>query len=101
MAPKPVSPVVADGVQYSAEGDGRDQYVVAEDAASGKVLWKVKVFHNHIKPWLEEDVQWVYITDLRVAGKTLLVRDERPRCYTLDLTNKQVKTHDCGNLFGE
>lgn len=99
LAPKPVSPVTSSGVRYSAEGSGRDQYVLAADAASGNVLWKVKVFHTYIKPWIEEDVQWVYITDLKLVGNTLFVRDESSRCYTLDLTTKHVKNRQCNGVF--
>ena len=62
LSPKPVTPVISGGIRYSAEGHGRDQYVVAADASTGNVLWRVKVFHTYIKPWWEEDVQWVYIT---------------------------------------
>lgn len=65
---KPVPPVVADGIRYSAEGDPRNQYVVATDVATDKLLWKVRVFHMHIKFWIgEEDVQWVFITNLKLA----------------------------------
>jgi hypothetical protein len=46
---KPVPPVESNGVRYAADRDGRDQYVVASDIATGKELWKVKVFHTHIK----------------------------------------------------
>src|SRR5713226_2700289 len=77
MPPRQVAPVVADGVQYCAGGDGRNQYVVAKDAASEKELWRVKVFTNHIKRHLEEDVQWIFIRELKIAGDSLLVRDER------------------------
>jgi hypothetical protein len=80
---------------------GRDQYVVAADASSGKVLWRVKVFHTHIKFWVEEDVQWVFITNLKLVGNSLLVRDETPRCYAVDLTKKQVKRQQCGEVFSE
>ena len=101
MQPKPVSPVISGGVRYSAEGDGRDQYVVAADASSGNVLWKVKVFHNHTKFWVEEDVQWVYITNLKLMDNSLLVRDERSRCYSVDLTKKHVKKQQCGDVFSQ
>jgi hypothetical protein len=99
VPPKPVSPVISNGIRYSAEGDGRDQYVVAADASSGHVLWRVKVFHNHIKFWIEEDVQWVFITDLKLIDNSLLVRDERPQCYSIDLMRKNVKKLQCGNIF--
>jgi hypothetical protein len=75
VPPKPVTPVISGGIRYSAEGNGRDQYVVAADASSGNVLWRVKVFHTHINFPVEEDVQWVFITDLKIVGNSLLVRD--------------------------
>ena len=99
MPPRPVAPVVANGVQYSADGDGRNGYVVATDMAKGRELWKVKVFHVHIRLWVEEDVQWVYITNLKLLGDTLLVRDERARCYSVDIKNRHHRKHTCGNEF--
>ena len=101
LSPKPVTPVTSGGIRYSAEGDGRDQYVVAADASTGNVLWRVKVFHTDIKPWWEEDVQWVYITNLKIADKSLFVRDEKSRCYSVDLTRKHVKKQQCGSIFSQ
>ena len=95
IALKPVAPVVSDGVQYSANGDGRVQYVVATDIASSRQLWKVKIFQTHIKPWIEEDNQWVFISDLALKGNTLQIRDEKARCYDLNLITKKVKRRSC------
>lgn len=95
IPPKPVSPVIAGGIKYEASGDGQDQYVIASDAANGKELWKVKVFRSHIKFWEEPDVQLVFITDLKLAGSSLLVKDERSRCYSLDLNTKSVRKTHC------
>jgi outer membrane protein assembly factor BamB len=89
--PKPVTPVVSDGIRYAADGDGVDEYVIASNASDGKVLWKVRVVHNEIDPRMERDVQDVYITDLKLAGSALLVRDEKSRCYTVNLTTKLVE----------
>src|SRR5713101_6514354 len=84
VPPKPVPPVVADGIRYSAEGDGKDGYVVATAEASGKTLSRVKVFHTRIEFWRgEEDNQWLFISDLKLAGDSLLVRDEKNRCYSI------------------
>jgi hypothetical protein len=100
VPPKPVAPIVADGIRYSAEGDGKDSYVVATDEANGKTLWRVKVFHTRIKFWRgEEDNQWLFISDLKHAGDSLLVRDEKNRCYSIYLTTKRVKKASCGNAF--
>lgn len=100
VPPKPVAPIVAEGIRYSAEGDGKDSYVVATDEASGKTLWRVKVFHTRIKFWRgEEDNQWLFISDLKLAGASLLVRDEKNRCYSIYLNTKRVKKAPCGNTF--
>jgi hypothetical protein len=97
LAPKPVAPVVAEGVKYSADGDGIDAYVVATDTATGKEIWKVRVFHTYTKPRTEQDVQYVFITHLTLANKALLVRDERARCYEIGLRKHNVKNlGDCG-----
>ena len=95
ISPKPVSPVVSQGVEYSADGDGRAQYVVATDIATSKELWRVKIFRTRIKPWVEEDNQWVFITDLKLVGNTLTVTDEKSRCYRVDLAKKRVKKEHC------
>jgi hypothetical protein len=96
---KPVTPVISNGILYSAEGDGIDQYVVAVDPASCNVLWKVRIFHNNIWSWLEEDIQWVFITNLQVAGNSLLVTDEGSRRYWVDLTTIRVEKLWFGGFF--
>lgn len=99
IPPKPVAPITASGVQYDAAGDGRNQYVVATDLSTGKQLWKVKVFHTRIKFWIEEDVQWVFITNLKIIDDALLVRDEKARYYSIDLKKRKVRKVSCGAVF--
>ena len=100
VPPKDVQPVVVNGVRYSAKGDGKDSYVVATDVPSGKELWRVKVFHTRIEFWKgEEDNQWVFISDLKSAGNSLLVRDEKNRCYSIDLNTKHVRKAQCDGVF--
>jgi hypothetical protein len=97
-APKPVTPIISRGIRYSAGGDGKDEYVIAADASSGSILWKAKVCHNHIERWKEEDVQWFFITDLKLDGNFILVKDEKARCYSVDLTKKNVKDLPCNHF---
>jgi hypothetical protein len=100
IAPKNVPPIITDGIRYSATGDGRNSFVAATDAATGKDLWKVKVFHTPIKFWRgEEDNQWVFISDMKLAENSILVRDEKSRCYSISLSTKQVKRTPCGKAF--
>lgn len=77
---------------YSVPNDnGRIGHVVASDDRSGKTLWDINIFEVQIDPKLEEDVQWVFITDLKLVGNVLRIKDEKSRCYKLDLTTKKVK----------
>jgi hypothetical protein len=99
MPPKPVTPVVSGGVRYIADGDGRDEYVIAENVSTGNQLWKVKVFHTRIKFWIEEDTQIVFITNLKLLGSSLMIRNEQGRCYAINLEKKNVKKQDCGKIF--
>jgi len=90
-APNPVPPVEYKGINYSAPNhDGRTAYVLASDS-SGKELFRVKVFEVPIDPKLEEDVQWVFITALKLSRESLLVKDERGRCYAVDLPTRVVR----------
>ena len=100
VPPKPVAPIAANGIRYSAHGDGKDSYVVATDEASGKTLWTVKVFHTRINFWRgEEDNQWLFISDLKLGENSLLVRDEKNRCYSVHLNTKRLKKPPCGGDF--
>lgn len=98
---KPVPPVESKGVRYSADRNGRDQYVVAADTSTGKLLWRVRVFHTHIKPWIEEDIQWVFITELKLVNNSLFVRDGKERCYAVDIKTHAVRKADCSGVFAD
>jgi hypothetical protein len=66
-------------------------YVIANDVATGAELWKVKIFHIHIKPWIEGDNQWVFISDLKLMDHSLLVENEKSHCYRVDLSTRRVQ----------
>jgi len=96
VTPKPVDPVVANGVEYSAPLiDGRVGTVVATDVQTHKQLWSVEVFRVHLNPLREEDNQWVFITNLSLEGDSILVRNEAAHCYRVDLKTKTVKRVKC------
>jgi hypothetical protein len=95
VPPPRVAPVTRDGITYSAAGDGRSAYVIASDAKTGSELWRVKIYHVHINPFMEEDVQWIYISGLKLSGNALLLRNEAARCYRLDLAKKSVREDKC------
>lgn len=90
-APTQVPPVDYEGVRYKAPNhDGRRGYVQAWDIDSGKMLWEVTIFRNRINPFLEEDVQWVFIEEMRIEKGYLVVISERQVSYRLDLKTRAV-----------
>jgi hypothetical protein len=95
LPPAPVPPVVANGVEYEAAGNGRDEYVVAKDVVSGKEIWRVRVFHKQIMPWIEADVQTVYISNLQLSDDSLLVENEASHCYRVSFANRKVRKTEC------
>lgn len=94
LPPPKVDPSVHQGITYSADGDGKTAWIVATDA-SGHTLWRAKIFHVHIDPQLEEDVQWVFISAMKLQGESLLVESEKSRCYLLNLHTHHVTNTHC------
>jgi hypothetical protein len=92
MPPKPVTPLVQDGVKYVALLDnGRQGIIEAQDEKTGKKLWDLVVYTVKIDPNLEEDVQWVFITTLAARDHALLVTNEKNQQYTVDLKTKKIE----------
>lgn len=89
-APKPVPPVIWQGVEYRAPL-GEIGVVQAFDLASGRKLWKTTVYHVVINPLVEEDVQWVLISEMRIQEEKLVITNERGRKYRLDLKTGRVE----------
>jgi hypothetical protein len=95
IRPPEVNPIVENNVRYSGAGDGKTAYVVASDTATDKVLWRAKIFHVYIKPWIEGDNQWVFISELKLEGNTLLAKNEKSHCYLLDIKTTHVRKARC------
>jgi len=87
-----VESITHEGVRYTVPNDkGTKGYVVARDAATGKQLWTKTVFRKSICPFLEHDVQWVFIKQMRLEGGRLVIVNERREAYSLDLKTRRVK----------
>ena len=90
-APKPVAPVVHEGVKYLAPNvNGREGKVEARSEKTGEKLWDAVIYTVKMDPNLEADVQWVFITRLAVRDGTLLVTNEKGEQYVLDLKTRTV-----------
>jgi hypothetical protein len=85
-----VEPVIHDGIQYIAPNDnGRREYIQALDAKTGKLLKEITVKRNFIWFWIEEDLQWFYVTKMEVQGNYLFVTDEKNRVFKVKLLKKK------------
>jgi hypothetical protein len=90
--PQPrVDPVDYQGVRYTAHVEGRRHCVQASDIKTGKMLWDVTVYRTFIVPFMEEDVQWVFIKQMFIADGKLIVVAEDERGYSVDLQSHAVK----------
>jgi hypothetical protein len=95
LPPKPVPPVTKDGVSYSASGGGFEEFVVATEEASGRELWRVRVYEVVPPPAVSSDIFATFITQLKLSGGTLYVKNEAGRCYQVELEKKKASGVRC------
>lgn len=92
MPPPVVEPIIHESVCYTVPNDrGTKGYIVASDAKTGNRLWKKTLFRKCICPFLEHDVQWVFIKEMRLEGERLIIVSESHRVYALDLKTRRVQ----------
>lgn len=95
IPPAKVAPVVYESIRYVAPNDdGRRAYIEAQDIQTNRKLWDLTVFTNRIDPKLEEDVQWVFISELSLRDGTLIVKSERGTTYQVDPRTKAITECD-------
>lgn len=94
-APTEVEPVVHEGMRYVAPNDdSRRGYIEAWNVATNKKLWELTLFTNRIDPNLEEDVQWVFVKELRIQDSRVMVTSERGTTYQVDVKTKAITQSD-------
>jgi hypothetical protein len=91
VGPAQTNPVAYEGVKYEAP-IGRMSYVVSSDEKTGEKLWEKKIYETKIIPDLEEDVQWVFIVDLKIKEENgrvfLFVTNSNGEIFKADITEK-------------
>lgn len=65
-------------------------FVVATNTRSHQELWRVRVYSVAINPFLERDVQDVFITSLAVEDGSLIITNERGARFVLNLATRKV-----------
>ncbi len=86
----PVAPVVYKGVRFIAPPDAMG-FVQAWDIQTGKKVWEKKVYDVVINPWMEEDVQLVFITSLSAGDDILYVVNEKGGKYSITIPHEILK----------
>ena len=91
-APPQVSSVHYNGVVYSTISLPETMGIVeARDDTTGKKLWERRIYSVVVMPAIEADVQWVFITSMRLEGDSLLITNERGKRFRLDLGTRKVQ----------
>ena len=96
--PKEVAPVTADGIIYEVPHFGIDHakdqnggFVQACDAKTKKLLWDRMVYRIVYDRDVEGDAQDVFITEIRVVGKKLIVTNEAEEKFEMDVSSGEVR----------
>jgi len=93
--PKNVKPLVYRGIVFIAPRQ-KMCYVEARDFATNKKLWEKKVYGIIYDPFLEKDVQDVFIASLSIEDEKLVVTDERGKIYRLKIPKDILKDRSGG-----
>ena len=98
-SPAPIAPITTAGVRYEAPHwsfqnacKTNGGCIEARDARSNQeLLWYVQVYKVRYLPFLERDVQDVFVASISVEEDDLVVVDEKGRKHNIDLTTRKVR----------
>jgi hypothetical protein len=98
LAPKPVKPIVNNGIKISIvkwkhqNGKQNGGFLKAVSIKTKEIVWETLVYKTKYIKNLETDVQDVFITSLSLSSdKTkLIVRNENNKTYYMDIANGKV-----------
>lgn len=97
VTPKPVTPVIKDGIEYSAPLDLYLMgYVVAKDIKTNSVIWKRQIYEVKFEgegEIPESDALERYITNLAIEGENLLIVNERWQRFKLNLKTQKLSPY--------
>lgn len=75
------------GIKYSAPID-KKAHVIAFNEKTGKKLFEKRIYEETINPEMEEDVQWIFINNLKIKNNHLLIKNTNNEIYSMDLSKK-------------
>jgi hypothetical protein len=83
-----VQPLIVDEIEYRVNNSGEKVGVIeAWNKTSGIKLWEKQVYSYLMDPFLERDVQWVFITSLSLDNSKRMIRvsNEKGDIFFVDL----------------
>jgi hypothetical protein len=103
-APKPVPALISGNIKYIAPDvlpnhrsiygkstcSEKSMCAEARNKKTGKLLWQVEVYPIEIDPNVELDVQYIYITALKIERGQLMVKNESGQVFMVDLKTHKV-----------
>jgi hypothetical protein len=90
--PAIVTPITYKNIKISAPNTVEDMgFIEARDIKSEKLLWKKKIYSVWIIPFIETDVQWVFITELKIETDKLIISNEKGHKYSLNLKTLKLR----------
>jgi hypothetical protein len=89
-APKDITPLVYNNILLTAPIN-KMGCIVAIDTANHSVLWEKEVYHIRQNPFLESDVQDVFIDSIFLRDNLLIIRNEQNKKFALDLETRDAK----------
>ena len=100
IEPKPVPPIIKDGIEYSAPS-AHMGFVVAKWIKTNRQIWSKQIYvvKYEYKYGLEEDAQRCFIKSLKLEGNQLIITNEEGSTFSLDIDTLQTKTIKGSNVI--
>jgi hypothetical protein len=114
-APKEVKPIEKDGVIYSVPHfvgirgiyersphkryEQNGGYVLAKETKTGRLKWLTQVYVTEYNEKWEQDVQDVFITEIRLDKDNLSISDEKDRTFLLNIKTLEVTQEPSNSKF--
>ena len=76
---------------YEYSNKAQIAYIEAKNINTKVILWRKSIYEVLLNPRLEQDVQWVMITEIKEKSNKLLIHNEKKEIYSLDLKTLIVK----------
>jgi outer membrane protein assembly factor BamB len=85
-APAEIPPIIYNDIRIVAENSSPENMgiVQAFDVNTKKLIWSTKVYKVKIKRNIEDDTQWIFISEMKIVGDKLVIVNEKKEIYNLD-----------------